>query len=55
MVSCPRCKCQILPEHEKLSCHAHNDSNKWRTLATPGLELFEILRTKNVVKEVKDG
>ncbi len=53
MVKCRRCKSLILPEHEKLSCHAHNDTNLWRPLGTPGLELYELMRTR-VIDEEED-
>ena len=55
MVSCPRCNSKILPEHEKLSCHAHNDSNQWRPLDSQGRELFEVLRTRVIEEEAHDA
>ena len=55
MIKCKRCSCQIFPEHEKLSCHAHNDTNLWRPWDSKGRELFEVLRTRVIEEEAHDA
>ena len=42
-------------EHEKLSCHAHNDTNLWRPWDSKGRELFEVLRTRVIEEETHDA
>ena len=57
VTKCPKCKSEILPEHQALNCHAHNDSNFWKQMddVALGLELFEPVRRPKVIDEDKNG
>lgn len=41
---CPKCKREVLKEHLNLDCHAHNDTNIWRSDVRG--EIYEVFRTK---------